>query len=689
MAATYTVKQVAQILGYSTNSIYTFLKEKRIKGVRIGRGRFRIPQPELDRLLSTVKSPKAAGQEGPAVTAQFAKMIAEVAHEMAAKPDGVSEAQHGIVSPRTLPGPRVEMPSYFDWFFGLTSILLGLSLSLFSKTFDDMIVGVFASAKPVLQTSMVAAGIGILLSDIRGMGKGIWHWVFHGVLILTYLAFATLLILLKDYDGALIFGGLGTIAVGSGILGLGGVGSFTLYVLFLMAIVGPVSVVFLAGDLHVSSWMQAFGRALPVAPIIMSMSALLGAAIVWWAYRVNKGVYAWVMVVVGVFLTVSSFLFAAAGFWTRSFFMLLVGFFCLFSPAWTRLTFTHRHDRRMVFSLFGAIFCLYVLAIVVVRVFQANILEYASGELSRKLTYVRIVIESTLRESRGTIESAATNPLVIDAFAKGDTETLNNVARSHYSANTSLRRLLFVASNGDMLVYYPLANALTTTNVAFREYFTVPIATKKIYMSDLFDTRTETVLNTVVIAAPVLDSKKAIVGVVVGSLNLEALGERLQEITAGEAGEYVVVIDKNGRRIIAPDQTTIGKTIDADDPVRLGIEGSSGITEGPTVARVRAITAYGSLPELGWAIAVKAPIATVLAGTVTAAMVTFSVSALTVVVIGLFVLSRTLRRVGGEGAGEEGSPSARGQPSSRMKKRPEVPGRSSALGKPVQRKDSS
>ncbi|MCL4199842.1 helix-turn-helix domain-containing protein, partial [Patescibacteria group bacterium] len=57
MPKTYTVKEVADILGFSTNSIYTFLKEKRIRGVRIGKGRFRIPEEELSRILHLSKKP--------------------------------------------------------------------------------------------------------------------------------------------------------------------------------------------------------------------------------------------------------------------------------------------------------------------------------------------------------------------------------------------------------------------------------------------------------------------------------------------------------------------------------------------------------------------------------------------------------------------------------------------------------
>src|SRR3990172_6082229 len=101
MPATYTVKQVAQILGYSTNSIYTFLKEKRIKGVRVGRGRFRIPQFELDRLLLTTKS----GSPLPQLPIGYSQLTAPVGPSVA--PSGVVEP----VVPVSFSVPKVEVPS--------------------------------------------------------------------------------------------------------------------------------------------------------------------------------------------------------------------------------------------------------------------------------------------------------------------------------------------------------------------------------------------------------------------------------------------------------------------------------------------------------------------------------------------------------------------------------------------------
>jgi len=51
-AKLYTVKQVADVLGVSTNTLYKYLNQGEIKSLRFSkRGRFRISEAELTRLL--------------------------------------------------------------------------------------------------------------------------------------------------------------------------------------------------------------------------------------------------------------------------------------------------------------------------------------------------------------------------------------------------------------------------------------------------------------------------------------------------------------------------------------------------------------------------------------------------------------------------------------------------------------
>jgi hypothetical protein len=55
MARFYTVTETATILGYSTNSIYKFLDQKRLKSTRGNskQGRFRIPHTSIEEFLGT------------------------------------------------------------------------------------------------------------------------------------------------------------------------------------------------------------------------------------------------------------------------------------------------------------------------------------------------------------------------------------------------------------------------------------------------------------------------------------------------------------------------------------------------------------------------------------------------------------------------------------------------------------
>jgi excisionase family DNA binding protein len=58
----YTVKKAAQIIGCSTNTLYKYLNEGRIKASRgtANQGRFRIPQSSLEEFLGAALEP--AGQ---------------------------------------------------------------------------------------------------------------------------------------------------------------------------------------------------------------------------------------------------------------------------------------------------------------------------------------------------------------------------------------------------------------------------------------------------------------------------------------------------------------------------------------------------------------------------------------------------------------------------------------------------
>ena len=111
MSKTYTVKQVAGALGFSTNTVYKYLEEGRIKATRLGKeGRFRIPEAEVVRLLQ-LKG------ENP----QIAPVLQE--------PKENSESEDYNLKLGLL--NKVSDPDLFDWFLSLTAIFLGIAYFLF------------------------------------------------------------------------------------------------------------------------------------------------------------------------------------------------------------------------------------------------------------------------------------------------------------------------------------------------------------------------------------------------------------------------------------------------------------------------------------------------------------------------------------------------------------------------------
>ena len=163
MSETYTVKQIAEILGYSTNSIYSFLKEGRIKGIRLGRGRFRITEEELERVLHLSKKP------------------------------GVDLVQSDEVAAKTIssiPNIHFDITSLFDWFVGGVSILIGASLFLFSKSTSTINAQPVLVWIPTLEASLILGGLGLIVTDLLTDKISIlWHRIFHLVMTIAYFGF--------------------------------------------------------------------------------------------------------------------------------------------------------------------------------------------------------------------------------------------------------------------------------------------------------------------------------------------------------------------------------------------------------------------------------------------------------------------------------------------------------------------
>lgn len=165
MSATYTVKEVANILGFSTNSIYGFLKDGRIQGVRMGKGRFRIPEQELARVLHLSKKPQEeeVKQEPEITPAHFLTHI---------------EAEDSL--------------SLFDWFIAGIALLTSFSTLLYSPSLSILRSIGLGPILAFVASLCVVAAIGLCLTDFRAGIKSVWRNPFLIVLLLCFILLAIL-----------------------------------------------------------------------------------------------------------------------------------------------------------------------------------------------------------------------------------------------------------------------------------------------------------------------------------------------------------------------------------------------------------------------------------------------------------------------------------------------------------------
>ncbi len=602
MPATFTVKQVADILGYSTNSIYSFLKAKRIKGVRVGKGRFRIPQGELDRLL-LVK--KGESEYISTHVTPVSYVATTQGHSETTENGSQSNASDTLKSSIETIG-AVEVPSLFDWFVGVGSIILGLAMFLFSKSYDEFTASSVVLWIPMIRTILISGGIGLLLSDMVGRKSRIWTMVFRLVLFVVYAVYAGISIARGDYDAGVIFGliiPLIALSFGSFSKGLK---IFVLYILALSA----YSVFSFGGASIIRAFVGSFGF------IGYGSAVILSGLVVFMVYQAmdrSRRLLNGIVVLSCVGLVASSVSSASHMMWGRSLFVLMAGLFALFVPIWGALTFSHKRDRSFVFGVISSLLLLFVSVIGSIGIMQKNMITVASRELDNKVVYGKVSVETALESAKSSLVSLSTNPLLVESMKTKKTETLLDMSKTIVGTNSVMKQIRTISAEGDVLTVYPHTQ-MVATNLKEVEYFTHAMSSKQTVVSDVFESiSSEVKRKVVVIASPVINQKSELLGVIVGQLDIDTLAMNIQKLTSESMGEYAMIVDKSGRYVVHPDATQIGVEASNDNPIRIGLTGKRGVNTEYTEEGNHWIVAVDEINNsTGWAISMNTPVSSAL-----------------------------------------------------------------------------
>lgn len=648
MPKTYTVKEVADILGFSTNSIYTFLKEKRIRGVRIGKGRFRIPEEELSRILHLSKKSAGAPTAMPAVApqVQIVPSATALSDRMLRVGDAVlieqEEKKHGAHHVGLL------VPNIFDWFIGLGAIVSGVALFLFNSTFTAEEFPRMELIYPVIRVVQVACGFGVLISGLFAHAKG-WRKVFH--ILLSAMGFFNAYGLIKsgDIEGGALYGALAFVIALTNFVPFGGVVSVGLYV-SMIAFLVPAVMLFFPMDVHIQPLSVFLTMPMYVIGVITLLASIALTIIFWVGYEGNRRLFllaTWAFAVGDVAMALW---YAQLQYWSRSFFMLLVGTFTVLLPYWWPLQQqVARRYKFLLHGLFVGMGVVFMLAVLIVYLLQQSVWGAREREVMNKVHVGHTRMQNASTSIQSSLVVASSNVDFVRAVNTPDIEILNRYSKIIYESNPNIRRLIFLDKDGQGVALYPYGT-FDEPNFSYRDYFREPKNTGKPYISGVFQSKADQAgRHVVVIAVPMYESGE-FAGVVTASMDLDRMGLLLNQVAAGGQGEYFVAADANGVILSHPNTALIGTVVPETDPLHRALSGEEGVAKGMMIEGVLGMMGYAYVPELRWAISLRIPAARVFGLPTEDIWIVFGVASV-LIGVGITMISYIRCRIAGGEAG--------------------------------------
>ena len=603
MPKTYTVNEVADILGYSTNSIYTFLKEKRIKGVRVGKGRFRIPEEELSRILHLSKKSVEV-----APVARDNEVLAPLQVTTINNQTIVPPSEDEIVSPRlarALGNWTGEM-NLFDWFISGVSIALASAMILVPNMMGNITISSLAIWMVPVCVTLGLSGLGLLVTTMMSIAKDVhvWRKGFLALLILAFGGYAYIHAQTGGLMSAMIFGAIAVSIAVTVFTSLSELAALSVCGIVL-AVITPILVLGYPSEQWIP-WIDAFSGLTRVLVLVgWEVSWSLAILMMW--VLAQRGRYMGASVFSGI-IAASFIMFAvyhAQNFHIGlSMLMFMSGVVVLVLPFWRVLRASNRVSRVLVFGTFGAIIVVLISMLVIVSVNQASVRSTAQIQVRDRLVYAQEALTNFLSDSKQTLESMATNAKLAEAVKEKDSESMLGLFRGVFESSRVIRRIVVLDKAGDLMSYYPQGAIIENANYANREYFIQALTKKQTYVSDVFTTIGVNSMHVMVVATPVYDSNRNVIAVLVGSLDINALQFELGKIAADDLSETFALADHNNRWIIQPDERLQFQELTQKDLLLLK-KPSNVVYEGADAGGSMQMVAHTPVVDTSWQLVIR------------------------------------------------------------------------------------
>jgi excisionase family DNA binding protein len=639
-----TVKQVSQALGVSTNTVYKYLDEGKIKSKRVGgTGRFRISESELTELLGVRAEhilEKSGNHDNSTVSSWLDQDqthrdlsdsgVALINGQKAPQNDKPRDDKnitgktifHWFLSKLSLhEDTSLDM---FDWFLSLSMIFLSIGLLFFPSSVSQSISLLPFQLGLGLKISLLVGGMGLMLVDILSPNKNHLYTAFKFFLfgVLMMLLYATAISGL--FLDTLLFAIYGVFLVLSSFWHKHEFLKLSTFI-YIIILGNSLLLMFLPYYMpeNIFAYWYGFSESLSFLStnVVAAVWALLATFFyIFVLFFVSKKFW-WLL---GICILVSlGFLAVTLNLidlqqWTRAFVSLMIGSFVVLIPFSRHFESIPRFSRKTALISFAWLSVTLVIAIVLVSYTQQIFRDFSLEDSYKKVQVASLIVDNYIGDSRDQLVSASkvhqtkfdelrlslTDPT---ASQSGRLERSTDVAKNIYLSLSNYRRVLLFDKDGNSLSLYPYRDGKfqLDANPAQEAYFKNAVTTGKVAVSDSYTPRSEGLARTIYVAVPIKD-EHGVWAVMVGSLDLDKLTEKLSEIDL-DGGGYFVMADTAKTIFMHSDRARIGKQVVINRSLLDALEGRSGYREGYGDLGTLNLQAYAPIKSAGWGILIQQP----------------------------------------------------------------------------------
>src|SRR3989344_5229600 len=492
MPKTYTVKQVAVALGFSTNTVYKYLDEGKIKATRLGtEGRFRIPESEVTRLL---------GDRGQ-LSETLSPLPVEAAPTLVTPEAENEEITHTLLN-------RVANPDLFDWFLALTAIFIGLTEFLYPAKYQLLSMEPYLTALLLTKSLLITSGIILIATDIFvPVKQTLHHAISRSPLILAYILLTGINLAANQYQSAAALGPLALFSFLSVIWHKYPPPRFILFIYLLLLsqawaiILQPQS--FLYFDL------RYFISTNPYLFLVL----VSGFSTVWlitslYTSKASRPLFLFHLWLIGFIFFILGLSHLNDQSWTKAVISFCVATFSFLLPGYTSIESLSRYSRRQILLAFSWLTGIIILGIVIVLLIQNSYKANLLSSQNQAVTAAVKSVDSYLSEAASALVSISQSPKISDRL------------KELYLTTNTFKRLILVSSQGEITAAYPPYSVLPVLPISANEYFGQSLASANPIVYHAYPPLTPDLTPAVYISTPIVDSDFHTTGLILGLLDM-------------------------------------------------------------------------------------------------------------------------------------------------------------------------